>query len=762
MIGVNKLDGLRFSAFSGAQQGNLDHTLNFSVLGLDATITWEEATLFAISRDGAQNAWIAGHINALLPRDDTIFVAADTGGIWGIDRKQTGAPAGNSTDEFDNPDFNCLSFGLAPGLQIYAGNTGPTPGSGLLLGGLGPWHPIQIVNERGTPLATGTVNRIVVLPTRRIIALATDNGVFWSNIPGPQPYAFRGGVGLTTRISDIAVGPDETLLAAAWGDDGGGGIFRGVWSNSQLFFSPSSMGRDIDVREMRRTSIASCASQPSLMYAISAKKDESLYRVMKSVDGGIFWDRQLTSAVGPGSKSGALEDANVTGLQGDYNNCIAVSPFNPSIVAIGWRNGPWISRDGGSSWFAHHLDDDTPQLHSDLHALYFDPSDASSQTLFVGSDGGLVVTRDLGANFSGEFNARLLNLQFYSDEAPGNPVRGSISTGGISASPVNGGLIAGPTQDNGNLFADLDNVDANAWQQLDGGDGVITRFLSNGLLLRVTPGDTKEEIVGKLARWSGSGFVEDTIVPSRRPSSKSLFISGDVAAVEKPHFRETETDKLMYAVAATENAIGERKNIYGLFSDGTVASSVWDLIATLPIASDDKITSVASLNGDGVIVGTQNGRIFSLVPFQEPIEFSVQTSKPGRIYNIVLVSDSDAIASALFDGPSNRAILQLSSSGWVPLGGNDGVAAGKGLSIGSETFTALILDREPSISTLFAATDSQIFISRDLGETWKLTDKGLPHRPHCRSFAIGAPRKNGSRYLYLGTYGRSVWQARIG
>ena len=61
-----------------------------------------------------------------------------------------------------------------------------------------------------------------------------------------------------------------------------------------------------------------------------------------------------------------------------------------------------------------------------------------------------------------------------------------FSTRALSASPVFGGLIAGPTQDNGNLFCPLDSPDPNAWVRLEGGDGVVMRFLSNGLLLDVS------------------------------------------------------------------------------------------------------------------------------------------------------------------------------------------------------------------------------------------------------------------------------------
>jgi hypothetical protein len=135
------------------------------------------------------------------------------------------------------------------------------------------------------------------------------------------------------------------------------------------------------------------------------------------------------------------------------------------------------------------------------------------------------------------------------------------------------------------------------------------------------------------------------------------------------------------------------------------------------------------------------------------------SSKPGSIHSIIVVRD--ALAFALYDGNAIHAILQSDSFSWVPLGGNSNVARGIGLQTDGEAFTALAVDREASPPTLFAATDNRVFVSRDLGDTWALASRGLPKRPHCTSFAIGAPRENGGRYLYLGTYGRSVWQARL-
>jgi hypothetical protein len=78
----------------------------------------------------------------------------------------------------------------------------------------------------------------------------------------------------------------------------------------------------------------------------------------------------------------------------------------------------------------------------------------------------------------------------------------------------------------------------------------------------------------------------------------------------------------------------------------------------------------------------------------------------------------------------------------------------------SEEFVSLTIDREAVPQTLYACTDTRVFLSRDEGDTWLLAPTQLPARVHCTGLAIGAARPS-SRHLYLSTYGRSVWQAKI-
>jgi hypothetical protein len=784
-IGTRSVIFQMLSADGSQVLGSIEFGINV-ILGpppphvpVDPSIIWEESTDLSISINSSSNAWNAGHIQDILLRSDGIFLAASTGGVWGIDVLELDAPAGCTTDDLDNPNFNCLAFGPDSPLQIYGAcsslQPGARPGTGLFRRGLSEWRPVPIVDAFNIPLLTDDVYRIVVLPNHRVILLATELGVFISFIPSVagQQHTFALVPSLPAgSYSGLCIGPNETVVASLWGPNGG--IFLGTWSGSQLIFAPAQMipdpsqdNGDINPTQVTRTSVASCGSDPSIMYAVLAGLDNRIYRILRSDSGGASWRplRNLGSRVAQDKLAPLAPDNaqnDMAGSTGFYTNCIAVGFHDSNEVGIGWANGPWITSNASevlSRWRLAYEDTNSEHVHGDIQVILFDPTDPSGSTIYVGSDGGLMFTLDRAGDvgYQSRLSKHVRNLQFYAGVPVGNGGVG-FSGGGISASPTTPGLIAGPTQDNGNLFCALESPDTKAWQVLDGGDGLVMRFLSNGLLLSVSPNDnTPPTRRARLSRWNGNAFVDLTEVPVTSPFASALSVFGDVQAVTVPHFALPDTQKLLFAVAATVNAGGQLRNVYGLFTDGSLGNAEWQLIATLPLQNGDAISTVASLRGDQVFAGTQQGRVFSLAPFQTPFELVVSPADKGTVHDIVVVRD--ALAFALYDGPTTKAVLQSEFFDWDPLGSNGNVARGLYLDA-TENFSALTIDRATDPVTLYACTDTRVFVSRDEGDTWLLAPTDLPRRVHCTGLAIGATRPSG-RYLYLSTYGRSVWQAKI-
>ena len=178
-----------------------------------------------------------------------------------------------------------------------------------------------------------------------------------------------------------------------------------------------------------------------------------MFNVLRSQDSGANWSMAMPT--NPGN-------------QGWYNNCIDVSPADSKLVAIGWRSGPFLSKDGAQSW----TQVSGPGLHSDLHVVYFPGIKKDPNALFVGSDGGVALISGAGA-VNIEYNKHLLNLQLYRGDG--------------MASPHFNNLYASGTQDNGNVSCMTDPTLAptsQPWIELEGGNGGVCCFLNTGQLVR--------------------------------------------------------------------------------------------------------------------------------------------------------------------------------------------------------------------------------------------------------------------------------------
>jgi hypothetical protein len=576
-----------------------------------------------------------------------ILVGTDTGGVWSI--SSAGLALALSDEDWDNPDVNCLAFGPDDPNHFYAGckwkgSLFESEPATVFLGFI-KWHPVPLVDSTGEVVNTGAINRITVLKNSRKIVLACDQGLFWADIPttGGNLGFNRAQGSLTGRYEGSAPGPNNSVIAAASGDGGSNiGLYRGDWSTGALVmeFAPitgltgiaDTIAQPTEARKMFRTSVASCESQPNIMYAVAARglKDSWMYGVFKSVDGGKSWQRLTTQAQAltgtPTPPNTPLESAhpNDAGGQGEYNNCIAVSPIDPNFVAIGWRNGPWLSRDGGVNWERRHNDTDNNHLHADVHAVYFDPRDNTGKTMFVCSDGGVVMTPDLGETYVSVYNTQLSNLQFQSQVRP--------LYGTFDASRQTAGLLAGSLQDIGNVSCRLEPV-PKPWTLLLGGDGQLSLFLASGDLIWYPNDWSSADPIGvRSSRWDGSQFPPYEVIPVSVPKSGSNFPNGllnaVVGVVNSPDFRNPTTHQQMYAVGSPSGS----NDVYGLFADDDGGNKHWDYIGSVLIdVTKSKITALGSRAGHNIFVGTNDGRIFAMGPTGSALELLVapQATNPG-------------------------------------------------------------------------------------------------------------------------------------
>jgi hypothetical protein len=757
-------------------------------------MNWEQPNPFAIQIDESADVWHAGHVNDVLALDgDGIVVATDTGGVWSIDSRGAALPL---SDDWDSPDMTCLAFGPDGARHIYAGSSNgalyETDTSATLT--LLNWRQLTL------PPGVGAVYRIGVLEGTRRIVLACAKGVWWSPIP-PAPsakgnYVWKMAQGLPDgTYSGLALGPDDTIAVAAWGANLGTGlygIFHGDWSTGDLVMSRATLTGNnegpsfvkslreaakkagvtnppisvrplaqkygfnppisllallitiftsIDITKMLRTSLASCDQDRRFMYAAIAGPDSFIYAVLQSTDGGLTWSPCGGATVEDSIKFLRPPLGGETGNQGGYNNCIAVCPINRFIVALGWRRGPFISTDGGQTWVEHGDDGSgsnrSKHLHSDLHAVYFDPTDSTGLRLYVGSDGGVAMTPDLGQNFQSNFNRQLCNLQFCS-----KAVRGFYGT--LSASYQFSELVGGGLQDNEDVYC---LVGQNSpWKEIGaGGDGAVMLFIQTGDLLYNGAGTPL-----KLGKWDGDNFQSSGVIPitvpkpNAQPDPNGISGASHAEVVISPTFRNG-VGQYMYAVTTGH---GPDMNVYGLFGDENGSNMHWEYIGS--VSGSSPVYAVGSFNGDTVFVGTQDGRIFALEPFGSALELNVPIRKTGEGAIQNLLPLTDRLVFATFNRDAEGFVLRLGSQGWDTLSGG----------LPNEKFFALEADRTASPKTIFAATDAGVYVSGDNGDTWQSASQGLPKRPHCADLRF-VTQSSGEHYLYLSTYGRSVWQAQL-
>ncbi|MCU1252825.1 MAG: hypothetical protein JWQ49_5854 [Edaphobacter sp.] len=483
----------------------------------------------------------------------------------------------------------------------------------------------------------------------------------------------------------------------------------------------------------------------------SPQAHDFIYAVLSSTDGGATW-----APVGPSQTvEESIQLARDPGqTQEGWNLSIAVSHTNPNTIALGWRIGPWIGRNTPQafSWEEHGDAQNRPgfsaHIHSDSHGLHFDPHDPQGNTLLVCSDGGIIFTRDLCATFDSSINQHLQNLQFQS-----YPGQSGGANGASGVSPHNPGLTVGALQDNGVVFSSFENRARNPWKRIIGGDGIVSLLLENDRFLFWSNTDPP---TARIAKWNGTSFDAAVTVPVRSPSSSlpaGRFLSNPLGEpVLRPGFTPAGSNQSMYAVAACD-ASGTLGEIWALFADPDGGNAVWDFLAAINPAVDGPATAIASDDGRTVLIGTANGRIFSYDSPSRTIKTlnidPAIAAPPGQVFQFSFLDNGVLIArfaTALLRFEPGRSL-------WTSVEGN-----GLPSKEGSFQFMAVDPARTPLI--LYVGTDYAIHGTWDAGANWLPVSQGLPVHCHPSTLRFVAD-PDGSRRLYLFTYGRSVWKARL-
>jgi len=212
------------------------------------------------------------------------------------------------------------------------------------------------------------------------------------------------------RCTSIAV--DQTtpgLLYAAFNADG---VYK--TTNSGGLWTPIPIAELMPAAELRRTSIALCATQPDNVWILAATEEATddgplLDVLLRSTDAGATW----TAIALP-------EDFNDG--QATYDQVVSIHPTDPDYVIIAGVN-QWWTDDAGANWT------EAKEYHADNHRIAWNEDGTE---VWNGSDGGVFYSTDRGKIYTSTAND-LPITQYWT----------------VSVCPDNPGIMIGGTQDNG-------------------------------------------------------------------------------------------------------------------------------------------------------------------------------------------------------------------------------------------------------------------------------------------------------------------------
>jgi hypothetical protein len=246
--------------------------------------------------------------------------------------------------------------------------------------------------------------------------------------------------------------------------------------------------------------------------------------------------------------------------------------------------------------------------------------------------------------------------------------------------------------------------------------------------------------------WDGSQFTNPAVIPvadsqNQRDPAGIPGDGGVATQVRHPSYRNPGGE-LMYVVS------GRGTNLYGLFANSDGSDLHWESIGT--IGGGQNVIAVSSFNGTSVFVGTKQGNIYQLAPPYNgaAIQFAINALAVGQINALVEFFPTVAFAATGPDGNGSGRILTLLGQSW-------GVPAGALPS--SDPFVAM---EAPDLKSLFVATNGQVYVSHDLGNSWLSASEGLPAAANTEELHF-VTQAEGTRYIYLATYGWSMFQARL-
>lgn len=350
-------------------------------------------------------------------------------------------------------------------------------------------------------------------------------------------------------------------------------------------------------------------------------------------------------------------------------------------------------------------------IHSDIHAVYFDPS--NSNRIYCATDGGVFCSEDKGNSWEGR-NGGLVSSQFYAN----------ISAGQITSDFVVGGL-----QDNASVIYKGNH----SWCKVCQGDGMNTA---------IKAGDDKTIICS-------SQFLN---------LYKSIDGGENFSALNIPENQGANTafnSPFLFAPnASTTLYAGSEKLLISLNSGVS-----WDTVKSGVIKAGNVINKIAisPINPFHILI--------SSVPVNASFvanKANLYRSTGGGIAFNLVTGLPDRYCTDIKYDPANPNIVYATFSGFNTAHiykSKDGGVTWKALMSGlpDVPFNCVFIDPKRT-SDIYVGTDIGVFISVDSGEQWAPFSSGIPAGTLVTSMAISGT--DNPRWLYAATHGLGVFRSK--
>jgi Secretion system C-terminal sorting domain len=733
-----ELNARAFSpGFDIAKRMNLQSRSNELGLNLPNTAPWTE---LAPKNFAGRAISLAFH-----PTNPNImFVGTASGGLWKTTNGGTGG-AGGINWQFVPTGFPLLGVGsiainpLNPN-EMYVGSGEVYNTAALAGGATGAGHIRLFRGTYGIGILKSTdggvswskvldfsnssirgVMDLAIHPTTpSTVFAATSDGVYRTTNSGTT-WTLIHNVVLPNSLEFKPGNPNILYVGSGNFGSAGNGIYKTVNANAATpTFTKLTSGLPATITG--KIMLSMTAANSSVIYAsIGDNPDNTMTTdgLYKSTNEGASWTAMRTGA------------NSIIGGQGWYAHAVGVSSTDANEVVWGELD-TYRSANGGStftktgawnSWDVNNTTVGTLQeglndnyVHADVHRIICSPHDASGNTFFLCTDGGIFRTTDGGLNFQ-TLNGGLNTAQIYSN---------------MSVSPVNSNYMLLGLQDN---EAMVYNGSAGCRRIGGLGDGFHSAINSTGAIQLV------ESYYFNVKRSTNSG---------------STFGGGSGAVPELACFNVP----MVYSSAVSSSYMFAG-TIY--FKRSTDNGATW-----------------ANLNGGAPIAGANNPAIAMNAPSNSIVYFSTAPggsvrSKLWKTTNATVASPTfteitgtlpDRYYSDIAVDPTNSSRIAVSLSGFgsshVYISTNGGTSwCNIGAGLPDVPTNSLAFD-PVNPGSLYVGNDIGVFYAYNIPSgvlpasyplTWIAYNEGFTDAILANDLLITSTGK-----IRLGSYGRGLWE----